>query len=93
MERLTFSSLEMFDWVVIGGASKSTRTPEFRPPQEWVTHLQTQARVAGCKIYEKTNLRDNAIQSDRIREYPTIGQSASLQQDNPAWCSEADYHR
>jgi len=82
MERLTFSSLEMFDWVVIGGASKSTRTPEFRPPQEWVTHLQAQARVAGCKIYEKTNLHDNAIPSARIREYPTPVQIANLQQDS-----------
>lgn len=72
MERLTFSSLRMFDWVVIGGASKSTRTPKFQPPREWVTHLQNQAQVANCKIYEKTNLYDNANLGERIREYPTL---------------------
>jgi len=64
LERLTFTSLDMFDWVIIGGSSKSTQTPEFRPPREWVNDLQAQARAAGCKIYEKTNLLE------RIREYP-----------------------
>jgi len=56
MERLTFTSLEMFDWVVCGGASKSTQTPEFRPPREWIEHLRWQAKNAGCTFYEKTNL-------------------------------------
>lgn len=64
LERLTFTSLDMFDWVIMGGSSKSTQTQEFRPPREWVNHLQAQARDAGCKIYEKTNLLE------RIREYP-----------------------
>lgn len=64
MERLTFSSLEMFDWVVIGAASKSTQTPEFQPPWEWVEHLMTQARAAGCKVYIKPNLKS------RPQEYP-----------------------
>lgn len=64
MERLTFTSLEMFDWIVIGGATKSTQTPEFQPPWEWVEHLVRQARDAGCKVYFKTNLRS------RPMEYP-----------------------
>lgn len=68
MEKLTFSSLNMFDWVVMGGASKSTQTPEFRPPQEWIDHLCKQARDSGCKIYQKTNLLANG--GERIREYP-----------------------
>ena len=34
LERLTFDSLEMFDWVVMGGASKSTQTPEYKPDIE-----------------------------------------------------------
>jgi len=75
MERLTFSSLDMFDWVVVGGASKSTRSQEFRPPLEWITHLENQARSAGCQIYEKTNLYDVKGKTgypERIREYPTL---------------------
>jgi protein gp37 len=68
MERLTFTSLEMFDWVVIGGASKSSQTPEFQPPWEWVEHLIQQARAAGCKVYIKPNLKS------RPQEYP--GQAA-----------------
>jgi protein gp37/ParB-like chromosome segregation protein Spo0J len=64
LERLTFTSLEMFDWVVIGAASKSTQTPEFQPPWEWVEHLLSQARAAGCRVYIKPNLRS------RPQEYP-----------------------
>ena len=64
MERLTFEHLDRFNWVVLGGSSRSTKTPEFKPPREWVTHLWTQARAAGCMIYEKPNLLE------RCREYP-----------------------
>lgn len=68
LEPLTFSSLEMFDWVVIGGASRSSQTAEFVPPYEWHADLWAQARVHGCAIYHKTNLGidDRA----RLREYP-----------------------
>lgn len=76
MEQLSFTSLEMFDWVVIGGASKSTRTPEWRPPFRWTADLVRQADAAGCKVYMKTNLGiENEI---RLREYPT----ESIHRDN-----------
>ena len=64
MEDLTFAHLDRFQWVVIGGSSRSTQTPEFHPPREWVTHLWAQARAAKCMIYEKPNLLE------RCREYP-----------------------
>jgi len=64
LERLTFSSLEMFDWVVMGGSSKSTQTQEYYPPFDDIVHLHSQARQVGCKIYHKTNLYE------RLREYP-----------------------
>lgn len=68
MERLKFTSLSMFDWVVIGGSSRSTQTPEFMPPFDWIVDLYGQAREAGCKVYFKTNLGiHDAI---RVREYP-----------------------
>lgn len=63
-ERLTFTQLHLFDWVIIGGASRSTQSKKFQPPREWVTHLETQAYKAKCKIYEKANLLK------RIKEYP-----------------------
>lgn len=66
LENLTFPSLKMFDWVIIGGASESTKTSEFRPPRDWINSLEDQAHQAGCKVYEKTNLLE------RIREYPDI---------------------
>jgi protein gp37 len=67
LEPLQFTSLDMFDWLIVGGSSKSTQTPEFRPPREWVNNLEQQARDAGCKIYEKANLLE------RIKEYPGGG--------------------
>jgi protein gp37 len=74
MERLTFSSLEMFDWVVMGGASRSTQTPAFAPPYEWHNHLWNQAKKFDLPIYQKTNLIQRggeAVDFDgRVREYP-----------------------
>jgi protein gp37/uncharacterized protein YoxC len=64
LEPLRFSALDMFDWVVIGGASASSQTPAWSPPRRWVDELEAAARAAGCMVYEKTNL--NA----RWREYP-----------------------
>jgi protein gp37/ParB-like chromosome segregation protein Spo0J len=64
IEPLKFSSLEMFDWIVIGGASASTQTPEYRPPREWISDLEAEARRCGVRIYEKTNL------IERLRDYP-----------------------
>ena len=64
LEPLTFTSLEMFDWIVIGGQTKSTQAPAFDPPWEWIESLVNQARAAGCKVYFKTNLHA------RPKEYP-----------------------
>ena len=61
---LKFTSLAMFDWVVIGGQSRSSQAPEFQPQWEWVASLEDQARAAGCKVYYKTNLLV------RPKEYP-----------------------
>lgn len=66
IEPLQFTELDMFDWVVIGGASPSTKTPEWHPPRKWINDLEDQAIKSGCKIYEKTNLLS------RIRQYPGL---------------------
>ncbi|MGD0814670.1 MAG: DUF5131 family protein [Verrucomicrobiota bacterium] len=65
-EQLTFKKLNLFQWIMIGGASKSTQTPEFKPPREWVQHLWAQADKVGCKIFEKANLLE------RRRELPMM---------------------
>lgn len=65
LEPLKFKKLDMFDWVVIGGASRSTQTPEFVPPVEWSAQLALDAKAAGCMVYYKTNMR--------VREYPRSG--------------------
>lgn len=74
LEPLKFDRLDLFQWIVIGGASSSANTPEFRPPFEWVYDLVTQARSAGVKVYFKTNLLGNpqrlSDQPARIIELP-----------------------
>jgi protein gp37 len=68
LEPLKFDSLEMFNWIVMGGASKSTQTSAWVPPFGWVSDLYQQARAAGCAVYQKDNL---GLHDDmRLREYP-----------------------
>lgn len=67
MESLTFSMLDAFDWVIMGGASKSTRTPGMRPNFEWIVSLWNQAKSFNLPVYMKTNI---GIEQ-RVREYPT----------------------
>jgi protein gp37 len=74
LEDLSFSSLAMFDWVVMGGQSESSRTPAFQPPWAWVDHLLQQIYAANAlrrqrgqqpiKLYWKPNL------AVRPQEYP-----------------------
>ena len=68
LQPLHFEHLDRFQWIVIGGASRSEKTPEWVPPFDWVADLQRDARAAGCKVYHKTNLAlGDAI---RVREFP-----------------------
>jgi protein gp37 len=64
LEPLRFEHLERFQWLVIGGASASSETPEWRPPLSWVADLERQARAVNARVYHKTNLYE------RRREYP-----------------------
>jgi ParB/RepB/Spo0J family partition protein len=55
----------LVQWVVIGGASASSQTPEWQPPRSWVINVTARAHAAGCRVYHKTNLNP-----DRLREFP-----------------------
>jgi protein gp37 len=74
IQPLKFNRLDLFDWIVIGGASPSKAvdgtpdTPAWNIPVEWIVDLHQQARIAGCKIYYKTN--SGLSDMTRIREYP-----------------------
>jgi protein gp37 len=63
-EELTFSRLDLFDWVILGGQTKSSQCAEFQPEWKWVKSILLQADLAGCKLYWKDNLHT------RPREYP-----------------------
>jgi len=64
-EPIKFNHLERFNWVIIGGRSKSSGMPAFQPESKWVERIIYQARKANCKIYFKPNLEYGP------KEYPT----------------------
>lgn len=55
LEPLTFSKPGLFDWVVIGGASRSSQTPEWTPPFAWIVRVAAQFLDANpnVKIYRR----------------------------------------
>lgn len=72
IEPLHFQDLGAFQWVVIGGSSRSTQTPEWHPPRRWITDLEHEVWRTGGKVYEKTNLYPCDVGEARVREYPGI---------------------
>jgi protein gp37/ParB-like chromosome segregation protein Spo0J len=65
---LTFTRLDLFQWLVIGGASASTKTPAWQPSLHWIAPLHVAAREAGVRIYYKTNC--GLSDALRVREFP-----------------------
>jgi protein gp37 len=65
-ERLTFPTLEPFDWLVIGGFSRSRASGLNRTMVEWVEDLLRQARESRVAVYVKPNI----FLVNRPREYP-----------------------
>jgi protein gp37 len=56
LEPLKFKDLGAFQWVVLGGASPSSKTPEWRPPRAWAQDIEDECERLGVPFYEKTNL-------------------------------------
>lgn len=69
LEPLKFERLDLFQWMVIGGSTpsrsvvdgKEESTPEWKPPFEWIADLTAQAKAAGVKVYQKTNLLGSRV--------------------------------
>ena len=61
LEPLKFKRLDLFDWIVIGGASPSSETPKWIPPVSWYLDLTIEARKLGIPVYWKTNLPGKRI--------------------------------
>ena len=63
--KITFNGgLKYFNWVIIGGRSKSSGASAAQPDWDDVEALHDEARDAGCKVYWKPNL------TVRPREFP-----------------------
>jgi protein gp37 len=65
IEPLRFADIGAFQWLVLGGASRSSQTPEWHPPVRWIADIEATAAAAGVPFYEKDNLR-----GERVRQYP-----------------------
>jgi Bacteriophage protein gp37 len=63
-EHLIFDDMSMFDWLIIGGRSKSSGMPAGQPEWKWVEKLLFQARKDNVSVYFKPNLEV------RPTEYP-----------------------
>lgn len=61
-EHLQFEDMSMFDWMIVGGRSKSTGMPEGQPGWMWVEDLLMQARKDNLSIYFKPNLKARPIE-------------------------------
>lgn len=61
LEPLKFQRLDLFHLIVIGGASRTSKTPEFPPPTSWWVDLYLAAKAAGCAVYMKKNLFGNRV--------------------------------
>jgi protein gp37 len=70
-EHLIFDDMSMFDWIIIGGRSKSSNMPEGQPEEEWVEELVMQARKNNLSVYFKPNLKVKTNLKVRPKEYPT----------------------
>ncbi len=71
-EPIVFNDLSMFDWVVIGGQSRSSGAPEFFPDADWIVDLIYHARQAGCKVYCKPNTDPSGRWAGIYKQYPDI---------------------
>jgi protein gp37 len=58
--KMSFQGLQ---WVIVGGSSQSTQTPEWMPPWNWVADITNRAMKEGCAVFHKSNL-------GRLREWP-----------------------
>ncbi len=70
-EPIKFNDLSMFDWVVIGGQSRSSGAPEMFPDPDWVVDLIHCARQAGCKVYCKPNTDPARHWAGIYKQYPS----------------------
>jgi protein gp37 len=66
LENVCFKDMTMFDWLIIGGCSKTTKQPGVQPKWAWVEDLLRDARKDGLQVYFKPNLKA------RPREYPEL---------------------
>lgn len=57
LEPIEFEDIGIFDWLIIGGQSKTRKCPAFQPKWKWVYNLTKDATENKVKVYWKPNLK------------------------------------
>ena len=86
IESLRFQHLDRFNWIVIGGASKTSRTPKWAPPFTWIDDLvQAAARRSREGLFQeqpvrrqRAHSRNAVLPADRARSGRGPGDSSYL---------------
>ena len=63
-ESIRFDHLEYFNWLILGGRSRTTKMCAFQPEWKWVVSVLQQAIAANIQVYKKPNL------PFEIKEFP-----------------------
>jgi protein gp37 len=71
LEPIEFGDLRMFDWVVIGGQSRSSGAPASFPDPAWVDRLIDRALAANCAVYCKPNTDPGRHWAGLFQQYPS----------------------
>jgi protein gp37 len=76
LEPLRFADLGAFDWVVIGGASRSSQTPAWHPPRKWIEAIEEEAIRVGVPYFEKANNLVESYPGDPPHRWTTMAPKA-----------------
>jgi len=76
-EKVVFSDLKIFNWLIIGGRNETRKMPGKQPKWEWVQSLLGQAKEANVKVFCRANLLVGS-KEEKPREYPIEIQSPKI---------------
>lgn len=69
---IRFNRLDLFNRIVIGGASATQHSPEWHPPLRWIDDIRREARANGCSLFEKSGRGPRCGKSPHSISHPAL---------------------